>query len=885
MVSCLGRCTVPSSFGIVHNRMSSAPSASELQDFYSHGFASVCQDFELHQDGRGTVAALAALADELVARLYRTHFSNDLAGPSNACVVAVGGYGRSALFPHSDIDLLFLFESAEDARPYQEATAAICRALWDLRLKLGQSTHTLAEVDRLDQANPEFAIALLDCRYLAGDRELFAKLRNSVVPRLVLRERKDLLRTLAALTEARHAKYGDTIFHLEPNIKEAPGALRDYDVSRWLQVISQVQERKSGATPSLDWRNNGPGDCRRAYRFLCAARCFLHFRRGRNDNVATYEAQDDAAATGIGMDQRGAISPEDWMRNYFRHVRAIDRQTNQLLDEVPATASSLSNLYEGWRSRLSDADFAVLSGKLFLRQPSALQDPEALPGPFEFMARHGARLSGEAEGQITRAVVAGRERIEQLRDTWYRMRDILTLPHAAEALRAMHRTGLLDQLFPEFRAIDSLVVRDFYHRYTVDEHTFRTIEAVHRLRDATSEWERPYKELFEAIEQPELLFLALLVHDIGKGTAPGDHVRGSLAAVEEIILRIELNPHEAAALRFLVGNHLEMSMTLQRRDVLDPITIRNLSEKIGVPEYLKMLCLFTYADIRGVNPEALTPWKATMLWHLYVRVSNRLLRGVDDERFHASAATRDSAQIGPVLSYLARAAGEDELAAFLDGFPRRYLASHTPEDIAAHYRMASRLVSGGIELKLERRHHFFELTLLTADRPFLFVTILGTLFAWGMNVLKADAFASHAGIALDTFHFTDLHGTIELNPTEAHRFESSLRDVLSGAADLGGLLQGRKTEKAPGKVNVATEIRFDNDSSTHSTLLELIAQDRPGLLYQVSKVLAENACNIEIALVDTEGPKAIDAFYLTVGGKKLPAELQQTVRDALVRTL
>ncbi len=247
MVSCLGRCTVPSSFAIVHNRMSSAPSASELQDFYSRGFASVRQDFELHQDGRGTVAALAALADELVARLYRAHFSNDLAGPSNACVVAVGGYGRSALFPHSDIDLLFLFESAEDARPYQEATAAICRALWDLRLKLGQSTHTLAEVDRLDQANPEFAIALLDCRYLAGDGELFAKLRNSVVPRLVLRERKDLLRTLAALTEARHAKYGDTIFHLEPNIKEAPGALRDYDVSRWLQVISQVQERKSGA--------------------------------------------------------------------------------------------------------------------------------------------------------------------------------------------------------------------------------------------------------------------------------------------------------------------------------------------------------------------------------------------------------------------------------------------------------------------------------------------------------------------------------------------------------------------------------------------------------------------------------------------------------------
>jgi [protein-PII] uridylyltransferase len=862
-------------------------SLPDLQEFYAAEFARIRKTFEADGDGPKAVGAGTDLIDTLVMRLHAAFFSQDPEGPEKTCLVALGGYGRRVLLPQSDVDLLYLHENAAAAADAKESTAELCRILWDLRLRLGQTTRTLAELESFDPDNAEFSIAVLDCRRIAGDPRLFISMRESVLPKVVARERGELIAGLAQLTEKRHAKYGHTIFHLEPNIKEAPGGIRDYDVARWLVRISELEKNKKWVDPAEHWPRGLGEEAARGFRFLLSVRCFLHYRRGRDDNSLSYEFQDEAASLGLGLEPRRAVAPADWMRTYYRHVRAIDRLVTQEIDEIPSAPSYLYDSYKDWRARRSNDDFFVRQERVNLRNPRMLDDPAALLAPFEFVARHGIALSGKAEEQIEEAAARAGEAAGGAGDLWPRLAAILKLPQAADALRAMNRVGLLGMLIPEFRAIDNLVIRDFYHRYTVDEHTFRTIGNLHLLRKPQQDWERGFGDILKTLERPDLLYLALLLHDVGKGMPDDDHVVGSLKAVDAVAPRLKLDAEETATVRFLVGSHLEMSATIQRRDVYDPETIRVFAEKMGTTERLKMLCLLTYADIRSVNPEALTPWKAGALWHLYTRTSNYLIESVDETRFHSGGA--QGREIERILPFLEASADAAALAAFLEGLPLRYLASHGPEEIAQDFAMSRRLAGDRVELRLSMRNHLFELRLLTDDRPFLFADVAGALFTWGMNVVKADAFASQAGLALDIFEFADLHQTLELNPSEGERLVESVRDVVGGRTSLETMLARRAGGAAAAgierKVAVATQLRFDDSASSHSTLLELIARDRPGLIYRTSRVLAESGCNIEIALVDTEGPKAIDVFYLTSGGKKLDAARQEALHAALIAAL
>jgi [protein-PII] uridylyltransferase len=284
-----------------------------------------------------------------------------------------------------------------------------------------------------------------------------------------------------------------------------------------------------------------------------------------------------------------------------------------------------------------------------------------------------------------------------------------------------------------------------------------------------------------------------------------------------------------------------------------------------------------------VNPEALTPWKAEMLWQLFVATSNHFSRTLDRDRLHAL----DEVPVLQQVRKLTGSAGTESIERFLEGFPRRYLAVHTPSDVAGHFGLYQKLDADPVQIDLVATQHAYSLTLLTADRPALFATIAGVLAGWGMNIIKADAFANAAGVVLDTFHFTDLHRTLELNPTEVERFCKSLLDVVRGTSPLEALLKSRASsgrQRSP-KVEVATRISFDDTSSTHSTLLEIVTQDHPGLLHEIGSALARLDCNIEVALVDTEGQKAIDVFYLTSQHKKLGAQKQETLRELLQGTL
>jgi [protein-PII] uridylyltransferase len=858
---------------------SPVPNGSLLWEFYAAESARIAREFDEKGGGAGAARARAALLDQVVAKLFEELVSEDPSAKHGFCIAAIGGYGRRALFPHSDLDLLLLCENGRVEHRLRESFRAISQALWDIPVRVSPAARTIDECGRFDRDNAEFSISLLDLRPVAGDSELFRRLRDGVIPKMVGREQRDMLRGLYQLVRERHGKNGDTIFFLEPNIKESPGGLRDYAIARSFALINWMGERQSWAEPESLWPGELREQCLRAFDFLAAARCFLHYRKNRDDNSMPYELQDEAAALGIGFPDRTPVSPADWMRHYFRNARSIYRLITLLAEESVPSRSSLYATFEDRRSRLSNVDFLVAREHIFLRNPSALADRAFLLRPFEFMARHGLSLSGEAQRQIERRVNDSAEDLRLSAELWPSFRQILLLPHAARALRAMHAAGLLVALLPEFKAIDALVIRDFYHRYTVDEHSFMTLENLHRLRHSSEDGDRGYREILDELEQPELLYLALLLHDVGKGMPEPNHVVGGLQAAGRVLGRLSLPSAQADAIRFLIASHLEMSRTLQRRDIFNPEEIRGFARKMGSPERLKMLCLFTYADIRSVNPEALTPWKSEMLWQLYAGASNYLNRAVDEARFQT--AGNSGQLLDAVAKILPAGVAETEIAAFLDGLPERYLASHSPEEVAAHFEMAKRLAEEPVQIDLSKERDRFVLTLLAEDRPRLLATVVGTLYGWGMSIAKADAFAGRAGIVLDTFHFVDLFRTLELNPSERERFVDSLRQTLSGRQSLEAVLARRPLRAAAPKIPIPMQIRFDDGCSSRSTVLEMVAADRPGLLYQISTVLSDLGCNIEVALIDTEGPKAIDVFYLTWRGRKLDSAAEKEIDETL----
>ena len=852
---------------------------SELRGSLADSGGRIAREFAASGDGRAAVAQRTLLIEEILKRLWREFVSSGEHLPRGFSLVATGGFGRGWLFPYSDIDLLFLFSDRAGEEAHKEQIQRLSQELWDLKLKLSPASRTLSECDRFDPNNTEFTISLLDCRFLAGDPELFARLHDKVIPKLVARESKALLQGLAEVTQERHGKFGQTVFHLEPNLKETPGGLRDCNVASWLALISSMSHL-GGWPDSSSLRAPVRKQLDAALEFLMAARCFLHFRHGRDDNALSWEAQDEAAARKIGAYDSAELSAAEWMRIYFGHARAVQRAVIQLMEEIPESWSALRRQFQGWRSRPSHPDFSVVDGLIFLQQSSSLQDPEMLLRLFHFMAHHGLKLSATTEHRIEQALPALAVTPPRGAELWLYLQETLLQPHAAEALRSMHSLRLLTLLLPELKPIDSLVVRDYYHRFTVDEHSILAIESLHRLNQSKSEWDKRYAELLSELEDPELLYLALLLHDTGKGVPGANHVEASLEIAGRCLDRLDVEPEERAVVLFLIGSHLEMSAQL-RRDIFNPETVAAFAEKMGTPERLKMLCLLTYADIKAVNPEALTPWKAENVWQLYIGAANYLNRSAD-HRVHGDVNDEKLARLrslAPVMGAKSRD--------FVEGFPQRYLRVHSAEEVMRHMEMAEQIGRDAVQVDLKRGRHWYELTLVTKDRPSLFATLTGVLAAWGMNIVKANAFSNQAGTVVDSLYFTDRFRTLELNLSEWDRFKKSVVAVLAGDADLDRMLRDRQRGEKSSKIKVMIETRidFDDECSSTSTLLQVIAQDRPRLLHRVSSCLSRQHCNIEIALIDTEGQMAIDTFYLTSQGKKLPADLQKKVEKALLDEL
>jgi [protein-PII] uridylyltransferase len=770
--------------------------------------------------------------------------------PTGLAVLAVGGYGRRHLFPYSDIDLLLLVEDEDLAHSHKDAISAFLQRLWDAGLRLSHSVRTPAECAEVHDNNIELNVSLLDQRFLAGDRALYADLARRM-PRFVAANREALVENLARLTHERHSKYANTIYHLEPNVKDTPGGLRDYQLVCWLEAIDAAGARMAAPGPAPELRE--------AMLFLARLRCYLHVESGRDNNVLSFDAQDALA------DHWGQRDPAQWMRQYYRHARAIYRAALRRVEAHEAQSSSLLAQFRDWRSRLANADFSVHRDRAHFRSPQHLDlEPELVLRIFEFVARHGVALSAEAEQQIEARLAGLRTYFRSPQPVWPLLKRVFSLPHAPLAARLMHETGVLAALFPEMEWIECLVVRDFFHRYTVDEHSLVAIENLWNLGTPQ------YRDLLAEVREPGVLLFALLFHDTGKGLPNEAPVDGSLRLAAAAMERVRMPQGERDLTCFLIRRHLDLSAAMQSRDLFDPPTILEVARQVETVERLKALTLITYADISAVNPTVMTPWRAQQLWQLYTMVYNALTRELESDRIAGGRTEETAAAFGP------------ERAAFLEGFPTRYLRTHTHAAIDAHMALRDRGRGRGVAVDVERADSAWRLTLVAADQPGLFASVAGTLSSFGMDILKAEAFSNRRGLVLDTFTFADPHRTLELNPSEVERLRMTTEKVLLRKADVRELLRNRPKPRLPSRTaGIQTRVAFDSEAGATATLVEIVAQDRPGLLYDLASAMSLNGCNIEVVLIDTQAHKAIDVFYVTAEGRKLAPGKLEVLKEAL----
>jgi [protein-PII] uridylyltransferase len=869
-------------------------------------------------DGREVCRARARILDLLLRNILESVRKSDPQLSEKSlpplALVAIGGYGRGELNPHSDIDIMFLHtgELVSGGKPKPTLSAIVdglLYPLWDIGLKVGHSVRSIADCVHMANTDMQSKTALIEARLIMGNRELFKVFEKQLVEKCVAGGEAEYIDLRVKDQATRHAKFGNSATMQEPNVKNGCGGLRDYQNLHWMAFV-KYRTRTTKELQDRELISAAEGrQIEAAYEFLLRTRNELHYTAGRAVDVLTKSVQP-AVAHGLGYAERSPSRRiEKFMRDYYTHSRniyLITRSVEQRLALLPQP-----KLLPDFRRMLLDRfgkkeqvldGFKILPGEIQAVNNRVFTDqPRRLMRVFLHAQQRGLKLNPDLAQLIRRGLsLVDRSflRDEHVRQTFLEI--LNQRGNVAPVLRAMHEVGLLGKYMPEFGRLTCLVQHEFYHQYTADEHTLVCLEQLDKVWDAQQPPHANYAEMFRDVERPSVLYLALLLHDAGKAAHSGNHcdLGGRIAA--NVARRLELDGATTHSLRLIIEQHLLMAVTSQRRDLDDPAVIRHFAGILQTPANLRMLTLHTLADSLGTSSGLWNGFKDTLLLTLFRRAMDLLVGGTAFLR--AERRERELLR-GEVEKALPGTFGEDEVEAHFQHLPPRYFQIHAPKEVAGDLALAHRFMHHQLteeEKALqpvlswhnEPDRGYTVLKLCTWDRVGLFGKITGSLSASGINILSSQSFTRADGVAIDTFFVTEAQSGSLVAREQRERFEELVAKALTDhAVNLTALIAKQKFarplfQSLEGE-RIPTHIAFDNDSSETRTIVEVETEDRIGLLYSISQVFVELGIDIAVAKILTEKGAAIDTFYVSrASGEKITApdqlrELKRRLQESI----
>ncbi len=826
-----------------------------FKQYLQAGNAVLRQQFAAGNGSTTLIHARAWLVDEILLRTWdRLHPD----ARDAMALVAVGGYGRSELMPGSDVDLLILLPD-DDSHRHDETITDFLTFLWDIGLEVGHSVRTISDCVEQSLADISVVTNLMEARLLAGSADLFTDMQASTSPARIWNSR-DFFEAKYREQRARHHKYHDTAYNLEPNIKEGPGGLRD------IQMITWVTNRHFG-TASLEElverRFLTPDEYQaliRGREQLWDIRFALHALTGRSEDRLLFDYQRTLAKQFGYRDDEQRLGVEAFMKTYYRTIMELSRLNEMLLQlfqetilhpEGPGEPEYISKRFQsrnGFIETVNDGifqayPFALLEIFLVLQQQPELKGVRA--GTIRAIREHRHLIDDDFRADIGARSL---------------FMEIIRQPHGlTHELRRMNTYGILAAYLPVFGKIVGLMQYDLFHIYTVDEHILTVVRNLRRFTVHEFALEFPLcSHVIATLPKPELVYIAGLFHDIAKGRG-GDHSELGAGDAHDFCQQHDLSDYDTGLVTWLVENHLLMSSVSQREDISDPVVINRFARQMKDTVRLDYLYLLTVADIRATNPELWNNWKDALLKQLYYNTRRALQRGLQDpmERTEHIQKVRDEAlyhlgEMTPAIAALWDQLGDD------------YFLRHTPDQVFHHTRRLLESEAGKtlVDIQPLSEQGGTEVFIFTPDKDDLFCRITAVLDQLGLNVVDANIFTTHDNYAMDTFHVLDESGAPITVPQQLEQIRDSL------LADLGKNEQphwhvSRRIPRQYRHFPVKTHLAFKQDSYDNRTVMELITADRPGLLSHIGRAFADCRIRLLNAKIVTLGSRAEDVYYIT----------------------
>lgn len=867
----------------------------EYQDLILSGRREIRSIHDGGADGLTVCNRLASLMDGVIREIYLDFLEKTGEDPDHpelkACVVALGGYGRNEMNPHSDIDLLFLHPDRPDSW-FPEMVHHVITTLWDLGLQVGHSTRTIHHCVGMALNDETARTALLDARLLAGGKTLFDVFVNRFRRKVIERSAGFYIREKMASMASRHEKYLGTYLLTEPNIKESPGGLRDYQCALWAcQIRFELKSLDSLVRRGI-LEQREADMLKISFPNLLRIRNGLHYLTDRKTDLIHHGIQR-ALSVHLGYpDSEEGEGVIEMMKQYFLDAGRIYKISRRVIERCHRYSFSVTRLLSRVRHKKTPDGFVVGDREVYWSGKEGKNPIENRPDRF----LQAFRIAAEHDLPLGyRMILWLREAIRNdggvMAAQLNREENFLSIfrdPNCAKILRRMHEVGVLGDLVPEFQEVAHVTHIDRYHKFTVDEHTLRGIEILESLGRSEGKDLEEFFEVYLNDPQPEIVKMAILFHDLGKHVRGGHHDDESCVQLEKIFGRVGLKAYREE-LRTLVKEHGLMSYTASRLNTYDERTLQEFREKIGTAQTLKRLFVLTYADTSAVGPENWSDWKKRLLSLLYNRTLSYFEQGrrlfLEEDEAVAEVKEQAAALLGSEVD-------PEQVRYYFSQMPSDYFLLRTPEHVADDIRFHSRY-DGGDQVQVGRVGEVggLEKVMICArDQLGLFSKIAGTFTSKNIDIVRAKLHTLSNGTVVDFFTVSGPNRAPLKDPSILSRFQKDLQSVLSGQSDVEELI--RKRQKTinpfdPAKREIPSRVSvFNNASETH-TVVEVSFEDRMGALYLITNALYRASVDIFSAKIATEGRRGINVFYVSdQEGKKITSkEVLERIRQDVIEAL